>query len=38
MAMKLDISKVYDWVEGPFLKGIMTRLGLPEVWIDRVLT
>ena len=38
MAMKLDISKVYDWVEWPFLKGIMTRLGLPEVWIDRVLT
>ena len=38
MAMKLDISKAYDRVKWPFLKGIMLRLGLPEVWIDRVMT
>ena len=38
MAMKLNISKAYDRVEWPFLKCIMTRLGLPEVWIDRVMT
>ena len=38
MAMKLDISKVYDWVKWHFLKGIMLRLGLLEVWIDRVMT
>ncbi|KAL0013776.1 hypothetical protein SO802_000845 [Lithocarpus litseifolius] len=38
MAMKLDISKAYDRVEWPFLKGIMLRLGLPKVWVDRVMT
>ena len=38
LALKLDISKAYDHVEWPFLKGIMSRLGLPESWIDRVMT
>ena len=31
LALKLDTSKAYDRVEWPFLKGIMTKLGFPEV-------
>ena len=38
LALKLDINKAYDRVEWPFLKGIMSRLGLPKAWIDRVMT
>ena len=37
LAMKLDISKAYDRVERDFLKGIMIRLGFPQVWIERVM-
>ncbi|XP_075655210.1 putative mitochondrial protein AtMg01250 [Castanea sativa] len=37
LALKLDISKAYDRVEWGFLKGIMIRLGFPEVWVDRVM-
>lgn len=36
-ALKLDISKVYDRVEWCFLKGIMSKLGLPDRWIDRIM-
>lgn len=35
--MKLDVSKAYDRIERPFLRGIMVKLGLPKVWIDRVM-
>ena len=38
IALKLDISKAYDRVEWLFLKGIMSRLGLPGGWIDRVMS
>ena len=38
LALKLDISKAYDHVEWPFLKEIMHKLGLPERWIDRVMS
>ena len=38
LPLKLDISKAYDHVKWPFLKDIMSRLGLPESWIDRVMT
>ena len=38
LALKLDISKAYDKVEWNFLKGIMTKLGLPERWIDGVMS
>ena len=37
MALKLDISKVYDRVEWNFLRGIMEKLGFPETWVDRVM-
>ena len=38
LALKLDISKSYGRIEWPFLKGIMSRLGLLETWIDRVMS
>ena len=38
MALKLYVSKAYDRVEGDFLKGMIVRLGLPDVWVDRVMT
>ena len=38
LALKLDISKAYDRVEWNFLKGIMSKLGLSERWIDRVMS
>ena len=37
LALKLDVSKAYDRVEWAFLKGIMTKLGFPGVWIERVM-
>ena len=37
LALKLDISKAYDWVEWNFLRGIMVKLGFPEFWMDRVM-
>ena len=37
LALKLDVSKAYDRVEWAFLKGIMTKLGFPEMWIERVM-
>ena len=37
LALKLDVSKAYDRVEWGFLKGMMIKLGFPEVWVDRVM-
>ena len=34
LVLKLD---VYDRVEWAFLKGFMTKLGFPEMWIERVM-
>ena len=33
----MDVSKAYDRVEWSFLKGIMVKLGFPDVWVDRVM-
>ena len=38
LALKLDISKAYNRVEWAFLRGIMLKLGLPILWIDRMMT
>ena len=38
LALKLDISKVYDLVEWQFLQGIMERMGFPALWIERVMS
>ena len=37
LAFKLDVSKAYDRVEWNFLRGIMVRMGFPEIWVDRVM-
>ena len=34
MTVKLDISKAYDRVEWSFLKQIILKLELPELWVD----
>ena len=34
MAVKLDISKAYDWVEWSFLQGIMQKLGFDPRWVN----
>lgn len=38
MAIKLDISKVYDNVEWTFLEAMMRKLGFNEAWISKVMT
>ena len=38
LALKLDISKTYDLVEWDFLKGIMSKLGLPDMSVERVIS
>ena len=38
LALKLDISKVYNRVEWSFLKGIMEKMGFPKRWIERVMS
>ena len=38
MALKLDISKAYDWVEWPFLQKIMEKMGFSARWIERVMS
>ena len=38
LALKLDISKAYDWVEWQFLQGIMEKMGFPTQWIERVMS
>ena len=37
LALQLDVSKAYDRVEWSFLKGMMIKLGFPEVWVDKVM-
>ena len=38
LALKLDVSKAYDRVQWGFLKGMMLKLGFPEIWVDRVMS
>ena len=37
MALKLDISKVYDKVEWDYLKGIMLKMGFHHKWVDLIM-
>ena len=37
LALKLDISKAYDRVEWPFLRGIIQRLDFLEGWLSKVI-
>ena len=37
MAIKLDISKAYDWAEWNFLKKVMERKGFNEKWINLIM-
>jgi hypothetical protein len=34
MAVKIDMSKVYDWVEWSFLEAVMENLGFEHKWIN----
>lgn len=37
LALKLDISKAYNRVEWTFLKGMIDKLGFPELWTDHIM-
>jgi hypothetical protein len=37
MALKLDMSKAYDWIEWDFLEAIMVKLGFDSRWIQLIM-
>ena len=37
MALKLDVSKAYDMVEGTFLHGMMIKLGFDLAWVEIIM-
>jgi hypothetical protein len=37
VAIKLDMSKAYDWVEWHFLEDMMRKMGLHEEWIKMIM-
>ncbi|XP_030505125.2 uncharacterized protein LOC115720103 [Cannabis sativa] len=38
MALKLDMSKVYDRIEWPFLEAMLRKMGFVENWIHLIMT
>ena len=38
LSLKLDVSEAYDCVEWSFLRGIMSKLGFLDTWVDRVMS
>ena len=36
MALKLDMSKAYDWVEWNFLERVIRRMGFRSIWIHLI--
>ena len=37
MAIKLDMSKAYDWIEWVYLENIMRKMGFYEQWIRLIM-
>ena len=37
MALKLDISKAYDWIEWSFLEELMRKMVFNEIWINLIM-
>lgn len=38
MALKLDMSKAYDWVERDFLEAVLCKLGFAARWIHLLMS